>query len=404
MKAGWRVVPLREVTAVGAGNPAPQDKADFDGGSLPFIRTSDVGKIRFGEISASVDLVNEKCATKLRLVPKGTVLFPKSGASTFLNHRVITTVDAYVSSHLATITAKPNHLDSRFLLYALSRVRTQELLPENSYPSLNLSLLGSAKIPLPPLDEQKRIVAVLDEAFEGLSRARANAEANLADARELFERRLAAFFGESRAGWRSCKLSEVTKKVGSGATPKGGAGSYKTEGISLIRSLNVHDRQFRSKDLAFLDDAQAQKLSNVAVEADDVLLNITGASIARCCMAPKDYLPARVNQHVSIIRCDKRSLRPEYLMFLLTSEPYKSFLLRTGEDNGSTRQALTKGLILDLVVSFPIDLQEQDDAVSELKAAEGESKDLSHSYSAKVIELDSLRRSLLQKAFSGELT
>ena len=177
---------LEDAAHVGAGNPAPQDKEMFKGGKHPFFRTSDVGQVRFGELSASVDLLNDLGIASLRPVPRGTILMPKSGASTFLNHRVITGVDGYVSSHLATITAKKNLTDKRYLLYALSRVRAQELLPENSYPSLNLSLIKNIRILLPPLDEQRRIVAVLDEAFEGLDRARANVEANLRDATELF--------------------------------------------------------------------------------------------------------------------------------------------------------------------------------------------------------------------------
>jgi len=103
-------------------------------------------------------------------------------------------------------------------------------------------------------------------------------------------------------GWKWQNLSEVSVKIGSGSTPRGGRKAYKSEGISLIRSLNVYDDGFKIKGLAFIDDEQASKLSNVVVEENDVLLNITGASIARCCVVPSDLLPARVNQHVSIIR------------------------------------------------------------------------------------------------------
>ena len=69
--------------------------------------------------------------------------------------------------------------------------------------------------------------------------------------------------------------------------------------------MNVYDSQFKEKDLAFIDDSQATKLSNVEVEPVDILLNITGASVARCCLVPEKILPARVNQHVAIIRIDK---------------------------------------------------------------------------------------------------
>ena len=98
------------------------------------------------------------------------------------------------------------------------------------------------------------------------------------------------------------KFKDICTKIGSGATPKGGKEAYCEEGISLIRSQNVLDFDFSADGLAFINDLQAEKLKNVIVEEGDVLLNITGDSVARACMVDKKYLPARVNQHVCIVR------------------------------------------------------------------------------------------------------
>jgi|CXWL01.1.fsa_nt_gi type I restriction enzyme S subunit len=162
-----------------------------------------------------------------------------------------------------------------------------------------------------------------------------------------------------KAGWVTLKLGDVTTKIGSGATPLGGEEAYKTEGISLIRSLNVYDDGFRKDKLAHIDDEQADGLSNVVVEPHDVLLNITGASVARCCLAPAGFLPARVNQHVSIIRPVKGKLASEFLHYLLISKIYKDRLLHTGEEGGSTRQAITKAQLQEFVVEYPESLPEQ---------------------------------------------
>ena len=97
-------------------------------------------------------------------------------------------------------------------------------------------------------------------------------------------------------------LKEITKKIGGGATPRGGKDSYKSDGISLIRSMNVEDFWFDRTDLARIDEVQAGKLDNVIVQTDDVLLNITGASVARCCMVPSDVLPARVVEETKMRR------------------------------------------------------------------------------------------------------
>jgi len=172
-----------------------------------------------------------------------------------------------------------------------------------------------------------------------------------------------------KQGWQRKKLGDVTTKIGSGATPRGGDETYKVEGISLIRSLNVYDDGFREAKLARIDDEQADGLSNVVVEPHDVLLNITGASVARCCRAPADFLPARVNQHVSIIRPVKEKLDSDYLHYLLISNIYKDRLLHTGEEGGSTRQAITKAQLQEFVVEFPESLPEQHRIVAILDKA-----------------------------------
>jgi len=103
-------------------------------------------------------------------------------------------------------------------------------------------------------------------------------------------------------GWAERTLGEHCIKIGSGATPRGGNEAYKQEGISLIRSQNVLDFDFSYNGLAFIDDEQASKLSNVEIFEEDVLVNITGDSVARVCSVPKEVIPARVNQHVAILR------------------------------------------------------------------------------------------------------
>ncbi len=172
-----------------------------------------------------------------------------------------------------------------------------------------------------------------------------------------------------KAGWVKNKLGAITTKIGSGATPLGGEEAYKETGTYLIRSLNVHDWGFKEAKLACIDDAQASRLSNVVVEANDVLLNITGASVARCCLAPPEFLPARVNQHVSIVRPVKEKLLPSFLHYLLISKIYKDRLLQTGEEGGSTRQAITKAQLQEFFVEYPENTSEQQRIVGILDEA-----------------------------------
>ena len=174
--------------------------------------------------------------------------------------------------------------------------------------------------------------------------------------KELVKSRFNEMFGDpvlNEMGWEKHRLSKLTLKIGSGATPRGGRESYVNEGIALIRSMNVYDGKFIFKDLAYLTNVQAEKLNNVIVESDDVLLNITGASVSRCCIVPQIILPARVNQHVSIIRCKKHLLSPIFLNQLLITSEFKSLLQKIGESSGATRQAITKNQIEELTIPLP---------------------------------------------------
>lgn len=153
------------------------------------------------------------------------------------------------------------------------------------------------------------------------------------------------------------KLAEVCEKIGSGATPRGGKEAYCDEGISLVRSQNVLDFNFSKEGLAFINDEQAKKLSNVEAHSGDVLLNITGDSVARACLMDDDYLPARVNQHVAIIRGNSHKIMNGYVLYYLQWR--KEYLLQLASA-GATRNALTKAMIEQLELDLPpLDSQQQ---------------------------------------------
>ena len=163
-------------------------------------------------------------------------------------------------------------------------------------------------------------------------------------------------------------LKNLCTKIGSGATPRGGKDSYKSEGTSIFRSQNILDWRFSKSGLAFIDDMQARKLENVSVQMGDILLNITGESVARACTAPCNLLPARVNQHVCIVRPDRAVLDSDYLLCVLLS--MKQQLLKLAS-SGATRQALTKEMIENIEIDLPI-LSRQKEIVSPLVAIQRE--------------------------------
>lgn len=153
-----------------------------------------------------------------------------------------------------------------------------------------------------------------------------------------------------RDEWTTRALKSLATKIGSGATPAGGRESYFSEGIPLIRSMNVHFRGFDRTGLVFLSNEQAGELSNAMVQANDVLLNITGASIGRVTIAPEEMDGARVNQHVTIIR-PIPGLVPRFLSMFLASPAVQRMIDEI--QVGATRQALTKGMIEQFEIPLP---------------------------------------------------
>ncbi|MEH6492738.1 restriction endonuclease subunit S [Halopseudomonas sp.] len=153
--------------------------------------------------------------------------------------------------------------------------------------------------------------------------------------------------------WDWVRLGDYCEKIGSGATPKGGKDAYLEHGpFYLIRSQNVYNDGFFPSGLAYISEEQAQKLDGVAVQEGDVLLNITGDSVARVCLALAHFLPARVNQHVAIIRPRKSKFDSRFLRYFLAS-PYHQDLMLGLAAAGATRNALTKGMIEDFKVPCP---------------------------------------------------
>lgn len=120
--------------------------------------------------------------------------------------------------------------------------------------------------------------------------------------------------------WEIKIINDIVEYVGSGVTPTGGSNVYTTEGIKFIRSQNVYFSGLKDDDIVYIDTQTNSKMKRSKILAFDVLLNITGASIGRCCVVPVNYGMANVNQHVCILRCcNNNNTKANYLSYYLES-------------------------------------------------------------------------------------
>jgi type I restriction enzyme, S subunit len=201
--------------------------------------------------------------------------------------------------------------------------------------------------------------------------------------------------GPAPKGWQPVTLKDLTTKIGSGATPRGGGEVYVDEGVALIRSQNVYDSEFVWDGLVRLTDEAAKQLANVVVQPNDVLINITGASILRTCVVPAEILPARVNQHVAIIRA-RECVSARYLHLHLLRPDTKATLL--GLNAGASREAVTKAHLESVKLLDPgIELLKRfDEAVSAIYAQVA-----CNAVQARILGMT--RDTLLPKLLNGEL-
>lgn len=263
--------------------------------------------------------------------------------------------------------------------------------------NLSIRELKNFSIELPSLTNQNKIESVIRKLDVQLSQRKEQLQ--LLD--ELSESLFIDMFGDPVKNTKNFKkqlLKSVTSKIGSGATPRGGNSAYQVSGVSLIRSMNVHNNYFNSEGLAYLNDEQAEKLKNVIVKSDDILLNITGASVARTCIINNQFLPARVNQHVSIIRCNNKKINNIFLNRQFTCYYYQLYLMNIATSGGATREAITKKQLENLkIIIPPINLQnefaQKIEKIEELKKQCQKSLEY----------YEELYEALLYKTFNGEL-
>tara|TARA_B110001450_G_scaffold119916_1_gene112996 strand:+ start:309 stop:1676 length:1368 start_codon:yes stop_codon:yes gene_type:complete len=395
------------------GSGLKQEDVHFQG-SLPISRietiwneTIDLDRVKY--VAASEDDI------KKYGLEKGDVLFSHINSDKHLGKTAVFNLDKTIihGINLLLLRARPQ-FNGDLLNYILRHYRFSGKFIEVAQRSVNQSSINQKKlksfaVPLPPLAEQQRIVAKLDELFSHLDTLKTRLN-SIPQILKKFKQALLtqAVTGKLTEEWREGKdlgewenviLKDITIKIGSGSTPRGGSESYKNEGIPLVRSMNIRFNGIKLKGLAFIDEKQAERLKNVTIQENDILLNITGASIGRVCLAEKSIVGGRVNQHVTIIRLNEDNYS-EYINMYLASSLIQNYIFI--ENYGVTRQALTKTQTQNLKINLP-PKKEQTEIVRRVEALFVKADAIETAYQNLKQQIDSLPQAILAKAFKGEL-
>lgn len=389
-----KVLQLGEFAAVGTGNSAPQNEALFLDGTLPFVRTSDVGTVHIGSINSSRDLLTPEGAKGLKLFPAGTTLFPKSGASTFLNHRVILSGPAYVSSHLATIKAKSEFALDRYIFYFLQTVDARDLCQDQSYPSLNRDQIAGIEVPLPSLDEQKKIVEKIDEIFAEIDLSHQKTIVSLDCLISCFESFLDKILKNQILECGQKKLVEVLE-IARGGSPRP-ISSYITNDIDGVNWVKISDATASKK---FITET-AQKIKPEGVSRSR-LVNPGDFLLSNSMSFGRPYIMGTtgcIHDGWLVLSNEKKLLNQDYLYYILGSKYIYDQFNRTAA--GSTVRNLNISLAGQ--VTFPVpDLETQRSIVSQLIDFETAIDELKKSTTNKLNRLLELKSSVLSTAFGA---
>lgn len=286
--------------------------------------------------------------------------------------------------------------DLRFLYYLLTTLDLPSLA-KGVKPGINRNEVYAVPVMVPSLPEQRRIVAILDEAFEGIATAKANAEKNLRNARELFGGYLRDVFRETGSTWLQTVVKQHIRFIDyRGKTPQ------KTlEGLRLITAKNVKKGFIQEEPLEFVaPESYAGWMTRGIPKLGDVLFTTEAplGNVAQLDTAERVVFA----QRIIIMQPDPAALESTFLKYLLLSEPMQAKL--HAQATGATAQGIKASLLKRIPIAFPKTLTEQAAIVERLDSLAEATSRLEGLYVAKLAALDELKMSLLRQAFTGALT
>jgi type I restriction enzyme S subunit len=403
MRRGWEEKKLGEVCEVFADGDWIESKdQSLDG--IRLVQTGNIGEGFFKNRGDKAKYISESTFKRLRCTEifEGDCLVsrlpdPVGRACILpsLEERLITAVDCTIIRFDSKV-AIPKY----FNYYSQSVKYLNDVESETSGTTrkrISRSKLADIRFPLPPLPEQKCIVAILDEAFSGIARAKEIAEKNLANAREIFESYLQNAI--ANAAWPQHGIQELCQVINGYAFS---SGDFKpTNTIKSIKITNVGVKEFVEETDNFLPEKYRYQLSDVQVKEGNIVIALTRTIISsglKVAVVPKSYDGALVNQRVAALVPNEKKIDKNYLYFYLTTNKVAKYVLE--HVNTLMQPNLSINDLKEMPVPCP-PLGHQKEIVQKLTALHGNIELLATIYRQKQSSLEELKKSLLHKAFSG---
>lgn len=399
-KSGWVDCTLGDVLSLVRNGLNCKQNKDGVGAAISRIETIATGEFNLEKVGYSE--ISEQDREKFSL-RRGDILFSHINSPPHIGKSAVLREDVDLTHGVNLLLFRPfKNVDPSFLQLFLNTLFLSGYWRGMCKQSVNQASVNQKdirKVPFsyPPLEEQQRIVAVLDEAFKGLARARAHAEANLQNARELFESHLVDLFTHPDSSWQQAQLNDYCEKITVGHVGPM-AKRYVMTGTPFLRSQNVRPFKIDLTDVKYIDEEFTKELGKSELRPGDVAIVRTGYP-GTCAVIP-EHLELANCADLVIARTGPK-LNPHFLALLLNSTYGKNLV--AGASVGAAQKHFNVGAAKKAVFPFP-PLLEQERLVDQADEISTACNSLSAIAEEKLQDLDDLRQSLLQKAFAGELT
>ena len=395
MKQGWEIKKLGDVLTIErGGSPRPIDKYltnSPDG--FNWIKISDA-TASDKYIFETKEKITKEGLHKTRMVNEGDFIL--SNSMSFGRPYIMKTSGCIHDGWLVLKENGQKIFDTEFLYYLLSSPyvfnQFDYLAAGSTVRNLNIALVSSVEVPIPPLPEQQRIVSILDEAFAAIAKAKANAEQNLKNAKELFESYLQGVF--ENGSWEKKELRELTTILGDGlhGTPK-----YTIDGeYYFINGNNLNDGKIEFKENTKRIDIDEFNKHKKNLTNRTVLVSINGTLGNVAFYNGEKIILGKSACYFNL----KENIDKGFVKYVLSSRYFIDYAHR--EATGATIKNVSLKSMREFKVPFP-PLKEQQTIVRQLDALRAETQKLEAVYQQKIDDLEELKKSILQKAFAGEL-
>jgi type I restriction enzyme S subunit len=399
MREGWKIKTLDELFAVKSSKRVHQ--ADWKTKGVAFYRAREVVKLAQNghvdnELFISEELFQE--FTKEKGAPKeGDIII--SAVGTLGQCYLVKKNDRFYFKDASVLWLEnTSKVNTRYIDFAFkSDIIIEQVMDKSmgaTVGTLTISRAKIIKIPIPPLEEQQQIVAILDQAFQALDQAKANIEKNISNAKELFQSKLNDIFSQKGDGWDEKSLGEIAD-VNYGYTDRS-----KSEGdFRYIRITDIDNNGELDKTGKVYIKSTSESL-NFILKENDLLMARTGATFAKVLLY-KDDEPSIFASYLIKISFTVDIINELYWYFTKSGYYWEQ---ANNLSSGSAQPHFNGAALKKLKFSYPIDTEKQKELIEIIKGFDITSKEIVSLYKQKLNNLEDLKKSILQKAFTGELT